>query len=633
MADHLVIGTAGHIDHGKTALVGALTGTHTDRLPEERRRGISIDLGFALLDLGDGRTASIVDVPGHERFIKNMVAGVTGIDAVLMVIAADEGIMPQTLEHLDIVSLLGVSSGVVALTKVDLVWPEWLAEMRRDVRAGLEGTFLAQAPLVEVSATKNTGLVDLRRELAQLSAGLNQDRRHGPARLPIDRVFTVPGFGSVVTGTMGQGSFRVGDRLTILPPGTFARVRGLEIHGGPAEAVFSGQRVAVNLSGLPGDGISRGQVLTVPGQFFPVRGFAGTFRLLPRFKKPLNSGARVRLHTGTAEVMGRMVFLEDQELDPGASTLIQVRSEAPLVVAPGDRFIVRAYSPMETLGGGEVLDVMRRYRRFDRQGLTELRARAAGDMVLAVDLLLNRSRARPMDEGEVAARTGIEASDVSQVTEKLLARGRIFKAGPSFIGKQALESLESRVAGALGDYHSRFPLRAGMPRQEIRQAAMSRVDARVSGALLDLMIDRGTLELKGGSACLSGFVPTPNDREKKQALELLSGLRAGCFEPPPLAPGTDFEIVRYLESQGELVVLTRDMAFASGALKRAEELLRGYFEAGGQGLTVAGYRDILGASRRYSLALLNYFDQVGLTRRAGDLRHLRTREGGERNER
>ncbi len=625
MSRHLVIGTAGHIDHGKTALVRALTGCDTDRLPEEQARGISIDLGFAALELGDGRTVSIIDVPGHERFIRNMVAGITGIDAVVLVIAADEGVMPQTREHLDIVSMLGIKTGIVVLTKRDLVWPEWLEEMQGEVRAALAGTPLEAAPLLSVSSLTGQGVDGVIAALAELQPEVSSSRCDAPARLAIDRTFTVAGFGPVVTGTLVAGSLGVGDRLQVLPVGGEARIRGLEIHNQTVSEAAAGQRVAVNLSGMQVDKLERGQVLVEPGHYLAVRGFGGSLSLLAHSKQTLSTGARVRLHTGTAELLGRISLLDRDELLAGDSCHVHFRAESPLVVAAGDRFIIRSYSPAVTLGGGRVLDVMRRYRRFEAAGLAELEAREQGQHSVVAELVLNRADARPLPEEALARRLGLWGPRAMQVIEELVQGGGAVRAGRFMVGSSALERIKADIVAALCDYHRRYPLRPGMPRAQLRQIMLPRGDARTSQALVELMVEHGVLAVAGEHVSLPSFTPSLSVTQEQQAGELLRSLELGGFEPEPLTV-RDAELLHYLHDHGEIVVVSPDLAFSSGAVRRATEALRRRLESSEQGITVAEVRDLLDTSRRFALAILNHLDASGITRRDGDLRYLRRKE-------
>ncbi|MBX6377931.1 MAG: selenocysteine-specific translation elongation factor, partial [Clostridia bacterium] len=415
----MVIGTAGHVDHGKTALIRALTGQDTDRLPEEKRRGISIDLGFAAFPLPSGRVAGIVDVPGHERFVHNMVAGVAGMDAVLLVVAADEGVMPQTREHLDILQLLGVRRGIVVLTKVDLCEPEWVDLVEEEVRAAVAGTFLADAPILRVSSVTGEGLEALKDAVDRLVPTVPARPESGYARLPVDRVFTAPGFGTVVTGTLLSGRVRGEDRLELLPAGRTVRVRQVQVHGQPVDAAVAGNRVALNLVGVERHEVARGDVLITPGALRAGDLLAVRVDVLARAPAPLRNEQRVRVHAGTAEVVARALVLDGEAVEPGAGGYVLFRAERPLVVARGDRILLRTLSPVATLGGGVVLDTGRRYRRGDAEGLRELALRASGRDEDIVGTIL--AAGRPVTPQAVARRVGAPLEAVLPVLESLVA--------------------------------------------------------------------------------------------------------------------------------------------------------------------------------------------------------------------
>ncbi len=375
----IIVGTAGHVDHGKTRLVKALTGVDTDRLREEQERGISIELGFAPLPLGSGVVAGIVDVPGHERFVKNMLAGAGGVDLVLFVVAADEGVMPQTREHLDILELLHVQKGIVALTKTDLVDQDWLQLVQEEVRGALAGTRFADAPIIPVSSITGEGLDRLRLALEKMAAAVQPKPRAGPARLPIDRIFTITGFGTVLTGTLFSGSIRSGDVLVIMPSEVQGRVRSLQVHGKKTEDAHAGQRVAVNLAGVEVGEVERGDVLTTPGAFTPVRRLTAWLHALEHAPRPLKNWQRVRFHLGAKETLGRLRLLDQDELPPGADTFVQIELEEPVVAAVHDRFVIRQYSPVTTVGGGEIVEVGGlRHRRFRTEVLERLKRKLSG---------------------------------------------------------------------------------------------------------------------------------------------------------------------------------------------------------------------------------------------------------------
>jgi selenocysteine-specific elongation factor len=629
-----VVGTAGHVDHGKTTLVRALTGVDTDRLPEERRRGISIDLGFAPLELPDGRAAGVVDVPGHERFIKNMVAGASGIDVCLLVVAADEGVMPQTREHLDIAWLLGVRQAVVALSKVDLVEPEWLDLVQAEVAELLEPTPLRGAPVVAVSARTGQGLDALRHALAEAleRAGAHQDR--GFARLPIDRVFTVPGFGTVATGTLTSGSVAVEDRLELLPAGEVVRVRGLQVHGRPVPRAQAGQRVAVNLAGVPRERVRRGDVLATPGSLAAEVVAGVHLQLLRQPGEPLVHGQRVHVHTGTAEAVGRVVLLEDDALQPGEAAFAELRLERPVPLGRGDRFIVRRYSPVTTLGGGVILDVGRRHRRRDPEVRKTLAILHQGSPEEVVEALLAQAGV-PVAVRDLARAAGAPAADVASLVGALAARGRAVALGEGPSGWAAAPEAWRRLVTELGDYlrryHEAHPLRTGVPKEELRQALLPGMDPRAAVAVFDRLVREGAVEVADDRVALPGFAPALPAAWAGAAAAFLAALEAEGLTPPPadelLAtvgapedPAARAELLAYLEEHGALV-RAGPFCFARGAAAAAAEAVRVHLRAHGT-ITVAELRDLLGVTRRHAVPLAEYFDRAHLTRREGDVRRL-----------
>ena len=636
----VVIGTAGHVDHGKTWLIRALTGQDTDRLPEEKRRGISIDLGFAEFVLPSGRRAGIIDVPGHERFIKNMVAGVTGIDLVLFVVAADEGVMPQTREHLQILELLGVESGVVVLTKVDLVDDEWLRLVEDDVRSELAGSFLAQAPLVAVSAKTGQGLDRLTAVVDEMLPRVRRRPDDAYVRLPIDRVFTVAGFGTVVTGTLVAGRIRPEDRLEMQPGGFQVRVRQVQVHGRRVEQAEAGQRTAVNLVGVDADRLSRGQVLVTPGTQPAVDTLAAACRLLDDTPRPLKSGTRVRFHIGTSEVLGRVVLLDRDLLEPGQRGFIQFKAETPVVAARGDRFIIRSYSPLRTIGGGVVLDPGRRHRRRRAESLDLLATLDQGDLGAIAAAELDREPG-PVDLDSLARRLNVPPHRVQRLLPDLAGRVVVLDGPPAAASGQVsggglvvsaavLERLSHRVVEAVSAFHRQWPVRPGVPRERLRADVLPETEPRVFAAVLDHLAGRGLIEVEGEVVRLPGHRPRLDGR-LQEALDTFQARwrQAGAAPPSPaevarelgLAPDQWRPLVDMLVSDGRWVRVAEDFYLDAGVYQRMVEAVRGLLAARG-GATVAEIRDVLGTSRKYVVPFLEHLDQRRVTRRVGDLRQL-----------
>ncbi len=635
----MVIGTAGHVDHGKTVLVKALTGVDTDRLPDEKRRGISIDLGFARFTLPGGRPAAIVDVPGHERFIRNMLAGVTGIDLVMLVVAADEGVMPQTREHLAIVSLLEVGAGCVVITKCDLVDGEWLDLVEEEVRDAVRGTFLEGAPVVRVSAVTGQGLDALLEALEGLADRVRPRDDRAFARLPVDRVFSVAGFGTVVTGTLVTGSVRRDDRLELLPAGLEVRVRGVQVHEREVERAVAGHRVALNLSGAERSAIRRGDVLATPGVLRPTTVFEGRLHLLPDCPRPIATRTRVRLHTGTAEVLGRLVILEGDRLEPGQSGLVRFRSETPLAVVSGDHFIIRHYSPVVTAGGGAVIEPHPR-RRSRAVALKELRLKERGGPAELILALLERDE-RPASPGDLAQRLGLLEELVAEGLAALGAQGGVSTlAGGLVVAGSTLTRYLDRVRAVLQEYHRQYPLRRGVPKEELKGRALRALDARAYDAVLGALQTTGTLRVREGKVALAGFEPAADPAVRDLAARVEDAFRRGGTAPPSVeealaearsgrgpSPGVSAEeLLAHLVEEGRLVRLATDLYLHPEGLERAREAVARYISAHGPA-TTSQLREAMGTSRKFAVPILEHLDAIRWTRRVGDRRVLATRSG------
>ena len=627
-----VIGTAGHVDHGKTALVRALTGVDTDRLAEEKRRGISIDLGFAALILPSGQHAAVVDVPGHERFVRNMVAGASGIDLALLLVASDAGVMPQTREHVAIMQLLGVTEAVVALSKADLVQEDWLSLVTEEVHALLDETPFASAPILPVSARTGQGLPAL---LGALASGLGKIQRrpaHGPARIPIDRVFSVAGFGTVVTGTMTSGSVTVEERLELVPTRRTARIRGLQVHGRPVGAAFAGQRVAANLSGIARSDVQRGDVLATPGSLVTTDQLAVRLHTLSDSAHPMTNGQRLHLHLGTAEVLCRATLLAEDALDPGASGYAVLRLERPSAASPGDRFILRSYSPVRTLGGGLVLEVARRFRRHRTADLEVLTLIEQGD---PQERIMAVFRAQPpLPIGTAAQRVGRPEAETQTDVDHLVAQGRLVALGPTasalYMAEPDWARLRWAVLQTLAAHHAAHPLRTGMPRGELRGKAMAVLDPRMASVVLSHLADHGDIQTDGEWVALAGYRPQLSGDMVDVAERIVHRVQSAGLQPPSMeqvatdagfvgsAPDRE-ELLAYLVQSGRLVRIDATLYCASGPLQEAIRQVRAYLDAH-QTMTVAELRDLLGITRKYAVPLAEHLDGIGVTRRTGDVR-------------
>jgi len=614
-----VIGTAGHVDHGKSTLIRALTGIDPDRLREERERGMTIDLGFAWLTLPGGADIGIVDVPGHQDFIRNMLAGVGGIDAVVLVIAADEGVMPQTREHLAILELLGVGRGVVALTKRDLVDDEWAALVREEVRAALTGTPLADAPVVDVSATAKRGLDELLASLESVLGAAPARRDVSRPRLPIDRAFTMTGFGTVVTGTLTDGALRVGDEIEIVPPGLRGRVRGLQTHRRPIETARPGSRVAANLSGIERDAVARGMVLVRPGTLASTSVIGARLSLLREVSGPLEHDDVVRVHIGTAEAIARVSVLEGHAIAPGDSAWAQLRLATPLAVAVGDRLVVRRPSPSETLGGGSVADVSGERTRTRADAVSALERRSAPspeDRLLA-------SFDVPRLPAEAGERSGLDTGARDTAYASLIADGRAIALADAAVSRESFEALATRVERTLAMTHRRSPLRAGASREEVR-SALDLAPKRYAALITRLVAERRIVE-RGSALALPSHRPTLSPEQEAKWVKARAALAREPLLPPSPATlqqefGVDLELLMALAERGDVVRVGPEGVFLPDAVERFGSAIIAALATGP--ITVAKARDLTGSSRKHVVPLLQFLDDHGLTRRVGDDRIL-----------
>jgi selenocysteine-specific elongation factor len=627
MMHPVTVGTAGHIDHGKSALVRALTGTDPDRLAEEQRRGMTLDLGFAHLDLPRGRRIGIVDVPGHEALIHNMLAGAGGLDLVMLVVAADEGTMPQTREHLDILRFLSVAGGAIVLNKIDLVTdPEWLAAVEEELREATLGTPLEDAPLLRVSARTGQGLPGLVAALDGLVQNVPARPADGPVRLPVDRSFTMQGFGTVVTGTLWSGTLRTAGVLHLLPAGREVRVRGLQVHGASASEVAAGSRVAVNLAGIDKNDIRRGDVLITPGAFKPTERLDVALRLLPG-APPLKHGAPVHVHLGAASVVGRVILPDRPVLDPGDEATARLRLDGPLVAVHGDRFVVRRYSPTGTLGGGVVLNAapVRRGRR--ELGLRQDHRQPDGPAALVTAAVAARGQAG-LQASAVAAAAGLDGQTAMGAMAAARRAGQLVERADRLFAQTVIDAERARVTDTVRRYHDQAPWRRGIPREEVKSRLAVGAQNRLFDGVLADLIAEGEIREHGGLLSAAGFDPRVSEVDQRARTAVLSAIRRGGTSPPSLddlreampADAVD-RALQALADDAMIVVVSPDLRFAAEVIERirvaAVETLRG----GGE-LTVATLRDRLQTSRKYALALLEFFDTARITRRVGDRRVL-----------
>jgi len=627
-----VLGTAGHVDHGKSTLVQALTGINPDRLREEQERQMTIDLGFAWTTLPGGEEVGIVDVPGHRDFIENMLAGVTVIDAALLVVAADEGVMPQTREHLAILDLLEVERAVVALTKVDLVDdPSWLALVREEIHELLATTALAPAPVVAVSATRGDGLDELRAALGAALAEAPARADLGRPRLPIDRAFTIAGFGTVVTGTLVDGALQTGDEVVILPAGHHARIRSLQTHKTRVERAVPGSRTAANLVGVEVRDLVRGDVLARPGTYSPTRLVDVRFRLLHDAVGPIRHNQKTKLFLASAQRGARVRVLGAEEVAPGEEGWLQLVLDEPIVTARGDHFILRRPSPGATLGGGRVVDPApgRLHRRMNPT-VVEALARAArgtpGDVIAQAMQALGPAPLRAVVEkaglGEGEAREAIRALEADGRLVRL-GSGEIAPASDAIVADRgSWQAFTSRMREALGAYHKANPLRAGMPREELKSRL--KLETRIFAAAADAAAREGSLRDLGPRLALPDHEAHPTAEQSSRLDSLMARFQASPSAPPSVKESVEAigpELWDYLLEKGLVVAVSPDVAFEAQRYAAIVEQIRGRL-AGGASITVAEVRDALGTSRKYALGLMEHLDQIGLTVREGDARRL-----------
>ena len=636
MAIDLILGTAGHIDHGKTSLVKALTGIDTDRLPEEKLRGITIELGFAWLELDDVRLG-IVDVPGHERFVRNMLAGATGIDLALLVVAADDSVKPQTREHLEILRLLGLEHGVIALTKCDLADPGWIDLVEEEVRDLVRGTFLERAEVVRTSVASGAGLGELRAALAAAARRAAQSPRmqrlQGPFRMAIDRTFTLAGHGTVVTGSVASGRVRVGDELVVEPGGIRVRVRGLHNHDRPVEELHRGQRAAINLAGIHHDEVRRGHELASPGHLVPSRLLSVRLQLLPDAPRPLKHRSRVRCHVGTAELMAHVLLLDEDRLQPGGTAAAQLRLSEPAVTVWGQPFVIRSESPVVTIGGGQVLDPhAQRQPRRDAQVLAQLDALAGDDPAARAAAAVYFTALREWAPADLARTAGIHAPDqvLAELERKaLLTRLAVSPTRTLRVHRQVVEDLYRRIEGMLDKEHRRHPLGTMLDRSRLANRLGYLGPPGLVDALLGSMSEAGRLVLTSRGVALPGRGPQLSANEQKLLEQIVAAYRQAGYQPPTveqLQAGTPRnqaavpQLVALAANEGQLVEIAPGMFLHADVVHELRATLAQHLANGG--LTVSQIREILGVSRKYAVPICEFLDRTGFTRREGDVRYL-----------
>lgn len=633
----VILGTAGHIDHGKTTLVKALTGIDTDRLKEEKQRGITIELGFAHLTLPSGIRLGIVDVPGHERFIKNMVAGASGVDLVALVIAADEGVMPQTREHLEICQLLGVKSGVVVITKKDLVDEEWLELVKEDIAEAMKGTFLEGAPMVAVSAVTGEGLLELIKILDELVAQIPDRPAEGPFRLPIDRVFVIKGFGTVVTGTAISGRIALGEEAMVYPKGLRTKVRRIQVHGEDRDFGEAGQRTALNLQGIEKEEIERGDVVAHPGVLQPSYILDLDLQYLSSAPRPLVHNTRVRFHIGTSEVLGRVVLFGQERVQPGQRALAQIRLEKPVACWRGDHFVIRSYSPMVTIGGGVVLDPLaRRRKRSQRHQVEELKLLRDGEPKEIILYHLDRAGVLGLTKEKIALRISIFGQALEEILQVLSNQGKIKRVQVEgkdlYLSSKIYQRLKEEILLRLKKFHEKFPLRMGLPKEDLRQRLPSGLEARVFEKMLEELEEKGKIVREKELVRLATHQIVLAEDLERLKHQIEEAFRQEGFQPADKDeilsrfrenPALTMEIFGLLLKEGRLVRIKENLVYHIDVLEEIKKRVLEFFKTHSE-MVVGDLRKLTeGASRKYLIPLLEYLDQEKITIRLGDKRVLR----------
>lgn len=651
---HIIVGTAGHIDHGKTALVKALTGIDADRLKEEKQRGITIDIGFADLVIGESQFG-FVDVPGHERFVKNMLAGAHGLDLVMLVVAADESVMPQTREHFDICRLLHVKSGLIALTKSDLVDEELLELARAEVEDFVLGSFLEGAPIISVSSRTGAGIDELKETLTDLASRVEPKATAAVPRLPIDRAFSIKGFGTVVTGTLIAGELSVGDEVEVLPTGIRTRVRNVQVHGHDTTTALAGQRTAINLQGVNVEKVERGSLLAPAGRLRPSSMIDARLELLPSAARPLKQRARVRLHHGTAEVMARVVILrgsglrvqgsefspepgtqnpERGSIQPGESEIVQLRLEEPITALPGDRFIVRSYSPQVTIGGGLIIDPLpQKHRIRDAVARAQLERLEMADLLERLAVFIEIAGVHGMSRDEIAARTGATDEKIAATTLDLVRTNRVIeitRAPLALISVESYRTLADRVTEMLTEHHRREPLSLGLSREEVRERVFGQLRPEIFRCVITRLGEEGKVVAERDALRLAAHKPelTEKDSAAKQALEAafkVAGLQAGSLDETAAAAGIRVELGRKLYTllaAEHRIIRIGDFVFHVDSIEGLKSQVRAR-KAINPRMDVAVFKEMTGGlSRKYAIPLLEYLDRERITRRVGNEREI-----------
>lgn len=629
---HVIIGTAGHVDHGKTCLIKALTGIDTDRLKEEKKRGITIELGFAYLDLANGQRVGIVDVPGHEKFVRNMLAGAGGMDLCMLVVAADEGIMPQTVEHLDILSILGIKKGVIVITKTDLVEPEFVDLVAEDVAELVEGTFLENAPIVPVSVYKEEGLEQLKQVLTELCVSLPERSEAGYFRLPIDRVFTLKGFGTIVTGTLMEGKLKKDQNIVLYPENEPVKVRSLQVHSKDAEAAWAGQRVAVNVPDRKKEEILRGDVLATADSLYPTMMVDVKLEVLKHTERTIKHGSRVHIYHGTKELLGKVSLMNCDELKAGDSGYAQLRLEEKTVVRKGDHFVLRFYSPVETIGGGVVLDACpKKHRKNDRKAYKAFEIKENGTEEQKIELAYREHQGEFYSLKALMNKSAFDRSQVRNIVKKLAETGKLIPLSDEiYIHEEEMKLYEKRVVQFLDQFHKEYPLKEGMGLEEARNKLEIQENVKITDTILDILKKNRVIKEENGTISRYRFQVVVKEDEDAMIREITEQYLNFGFAPLT----TDFYLKEHQKQRKFKAVFTS--LLNKKILIRLDEqycIHREYYEkakeafkemaAKSEVIVLGNYRDYLECSRKVAVALLEHFDKNGFTRKTEEGRVLK----------
>ncbi|WP_319588411.1 selenocysteine-specific translation elongation factor [uncultured Desulfobulbus sp.] len=636
----IILGTAGHVDHGKTSLIRALTGIETDRLKEEKERGITIELGFAYLDLPCGHRLGIVDVPGHEKFIRNMVAGTAGMDLVAFVIAADEGIMPQTVEHFEICQLLGVRDGLVVLTKKDMVEQEWLDMVTEEVRDFFTGSFLENAPIVPVNSVNGEGIDEIVRLLDAKVAAINFQEEFGPFRMAVDRVFSMKGFGTVITGTSLSGRIETGAELTFYPGGLTAKIRGIQVHGQDVGLVEAGHRTAINLQGIEKEQINRGDMAATPGSLIASTLLDAEFHCLRSARNELKNRTQVRVHLGTREIVGRILLLESDTLTPGETTRIQLILQEPAAVWPGDHYVIRSYSPITTIGGGTILNngPKKRKRTLERDrevNRAHFAALAAADSEQKLLLLVEECGSKGITADQLAARTGVFSKKLKKQLQHPISTGALMvvdSESQRMLAASVAMGIQRQIVDLLTNFHRANPLKTGLPKEELRSQLRPAVEQKILQALLAGLVRKGVIEQVGAEIKVSGHTVTLEVNEQEMEQKISELYRLAGLTPPNLkevlAAFSEFpekqirQVIDLLAAKGALIKINESLSFHAPAIQTLQEEVVAFIRHEGE-IDAPRFKELSGLTRKFSIPLLEYFDKIKLTIRIDDKRVLR----------